>query len=400
MPRIPTLIVLVAAAVLSAPHAQAAIAELDPTFGNSGRVRLDESVVTDLDDVEVRGGKTYASGVSLTAPRALVVVRLLGDGTLDPTFGNSGIARYRLPVERHMSAMLDVTADGRVLVVAQSTQQLTLLRLTSGGVLDDTFADNGTRQWKAPARSSFLPPLVEEDSLGRAVVSAMEIKGDGADVHIFRFRPGGKRDATFSDDGERVIDLNVYDWNDALAIGPQDRILLGTDNLGSGQRAPRSGALVRLRTDGGFDDKFSVDGVARFKLQPDGSTWPTSIGISGKGLITAAVVNPDNGYGAVRLRANGSFVRRYGDNGILGFTCFCYAGTSDVVGGRVAISGFRNEGPALAVRLSQDGQTISQQSIDIFPGFRREVVNALTWSGAKLVMVGESDSAGFAARVL
>lgn len=400
MRRIPTLTVLTAVAVLLAPHAQAAVAELDPSFGNAGRIRFDQSVVTDLDDVEVRGGKIYASGVSLNSPRALVLVRFLGDGSLDPTFGNAGIARFRMPVERRMSAMLDVTADGNVLVVAQSTQQVTLLRYTSNGRLDPTFAGDGVRQWAASARSSFLPPLVEVDSLGRAVVSAMEIKGEGADVRVLRFRPRGQLDVTFSDDGERVIDLTAYDWNDALAIGPQDRILVGTDGLGSGPGVPSSGALVRLRTDGGFDDKFSVNGVARFKLQPDGSTWPTSIGVTSKGIITAAVVNPDNAYGAVRLRANGTFVRGYGDNGVLGLTCFCYGGTSDVVGGRVAISGFRNEGPAMAVRLSQDGHTISQSSVDIFPGFRREVVNAVTWSGSKLVMVGESDSAGFAARVL
>jgi hypothetical protein len=54
----------------------------------------------------------------------------------------------------------------------------------------------------------------------------------------------------------------------------------------------------------------------------------------------------------------------------------------------------------MAVRLSPDGHAINQSSVDILPGSPREVVNAVTWSGSKLVMVGESDTAGFAARVL
>jgi hypothetical protein len=140
--------------------------------------------------------------------------------------------------------------------------------------------------------------------------------------------------------------------------------------------------------------------MVRFKLQPSGSTWPTGIGITPKGRITVAVVNPNNAYGAVRVNANGTLLRRYGDNGIVGFTCFCYAFTSDVEGGRVAITGFRKDGPAIVVRLSGDGTSVSQASVDVFPAFQREVVNGIAWSAGKLVLVGESDDSGFAARVL
>lgn len=381
-----------------APPAQAAEVPLDASFSHNGKVRLDGAILTEVDDVEAVGGQVYAAGVDgRSDPSAAVVVRFEADGSFDATYGIDGVARRALLGKRMLEARIDVRPDGSSAVVVQSRVNVALLHLTPNGELDTSFSGDGLRRWDVRS-GQYIQPRVAVDKLGRTVVSVMRATHSGANVVLYRFEQTGRLDATFGTGGVRRINLYPIDWNDALTLDKRGRVLLGTDNAGSSGRSPRSGALIRLRGNGGYDARFSNDGLVRFRLAPRLTTWPIGIGVAPNGLITVGLTSGGTAYGAVRLRADGTKVERYGDRGVFGVTCDCVATRADIRRGRVAITGYRGDRTSLAVRLAASGTSLSQGWVDIFPAARVDVSTTVAWSGQRLVLGGTVGRRGFVAR--
>jgi len=147
---------------------------LDATFGTGGVVTTavdfrggaDEVDITTQADGKLLVSATVANGAN-PADRDVAVIRLLANGTLDPTFGTAGVATINLndavlntatpPVLTGLDGARGLTVDTNGIYVHAGSRALgtvagggprldtdfTVVRLTDLGVVDTTFATNG-----------------------------------------------------------------------------------------------------------------------------------------------------------------------------------------------------------------------------------------------------------------
>jgi uncharacterized delta-60 repeat protein len=160
MGTIVRLVVVLCALVGSA----SAAGSTDPSFSNGGRllinvqgrftngVRSEATSVVALDDYRLIVGGTvwfYRTGAYNPTTRP-VIAKVNRDGTLDQSFGSSGLALPYIPSWDAADVdQVNVWTDGRI-VVSGSVQidfveRMYVMRLTAGGALDTSFAGTGYR---------------------------------------------------------------------------------------------------------------------------------------------------------------------------------------------------------------------------------------------------------------
>jgi uncharacterized delta-60 repeat protein len=245
----------------------------------------------------------------------LIVVKVLPDGTLDPSFGTNGVARPLPPdFQQHFQPdELLQQADGRLIVVGNAgfvggdrAPLVELFRLNADGTRDTTFASGGVATG---------PDL--QVSCGCASVAADgSILVTGQSGH-YGFKPGDTSRpqwvvARFTPDGA----LDGSYGNNGLVMMP------APDSNGTDVKPlPDGSALVGGRSgDSAFD---SVSMVAR--LTPSGALDPA---FNGGTIVRPALgagplhVEPDGSFevfgraGLARYTATGQLDDAYGDHGV------------------------------------------------------------------------------------
>jgi uncharacterized delta-60 repeat protein len=237
------------ALLAAAPSAQAAPADLDPSFGAGGRVVTDVGPGRAVAGLALQAdGKLVVAG---TAGEDFVIVRYRPDGSLDPSFDGDGIVRTDQG-DFDDAEGVAIDASGRIVLAGDNENGSVLVRYESDGSLDDDFGNGG---------------VVVEDFGGQVGVTDVAIQADGkillqgvTEFLLARFDADGRLDGGFSGDGVATTDFGgVFDEAGALAIQPDGKIVVvgGTgDDLDAFDFA-----LARLNADGTPDAGFSGDGV-------------------------------------------------------------------------------------------------------------------------------------------
>ncbi len=246
---------------------------LDPTFGTGGIVELSTddhglhhegtSVVLDPD------GRIVVAGIR---DSALIVLRLLADGSLDQSFGTSGI--FVGPANfNDASTRILRTADGgyRVSISSESCQ---VIALTAVGAVDSAFGASGVASVEPP--SSSCTSLVAQSD-GRLLVA-----GIGAD-HGFatRLLVNGQIDPGFA---AGAIASAMADAT-ALAVGDDGSVVV------AGHAAGVEGALImRLQANGELDSLFGQAGSTLIDLPSDDGSFPVvhDMAVKPDGSVIAA----------------------------------------------------------------------------------------------------------------
>jgi uncharacterized delta-60 repeat protein len=207
----------------------------DPTFSGDG-----------IEVTQVRGGGGAHAVVVQPDGRILiagtsagrefeatgVVIRMLADGRLDPSFSGDGIVEKRFGSGgRAVIEDLALAPTGRILLVASREPKVgriraVVARLKPNGASDRSFADRGS--WKsrpADTRDRTVLTTVAIQPNGRILVAGSEKK----QLLVRRFRPSGKRDRSFSRDG-RVTTAFASGRStvNALALPADKLVAVGT----------------------------------------------------------------------------------------------------------------------------------------------------------------------------
>jgi hypothetical protein len=179
---------------------------LDTSYGTLGTVTLNiGTVAVSARDFKTtqQNDSTVIITATATPQTTLSVYRLLLEtGELDPTFGSTSSGLTEIPVTGTIAVTLwcDTQSDGSVILagrVVNGSQQLFITKLFSNGVLDTGFASSGT----------FLDPtLIEIDYVTTfGIFSDDSICFIGNDsstrVHAAKLTSDGIRDLSFADNG-------------------------------------------------------------------------------------------------------------------------------------------------------------------------------------------------------
>ena len=192
--------------------------------------------------------------------------RYTPDGTLDTTFGTNGVVFYN-PASDKPSEGNNVAIDsnGKIVIVgiaqdATDTQRLTLWRYYSNGTLDTTFGGTGVVMYTGGDASQGFGAAVDPDD--RIVATGDYSSGAISDAVVTRFINGGTLDTTFSDDGAAFYSTADTDGAAAVAVDARGRVLItGISSLGMTTSAM---FLARFTAAGELDTTFGTGGAVTY----------------------------------------------------------------------------------------------------------------------------------------
>jgi len=240
--------------------AQAQAGTLDPTFGNGG------VATTSFANGSAGVGSFEQSNGDIVAVAqvdfvenegtGIGLVRYTSAGELDTTFGTNGITVTTFAGIAFDPFGFAVQKNGDILIggVATTTSGLNkfgMARYTSNGVLDTTFGTNGLVTTKVGIRSDAPSALLLQPN-GQIVMGGFEVAGGNIPgmMSLVRYNATGTLDTTFGKGGISLASVTF--------LGPETLALLSNgDYLGVGQDANGDTGLVA---------EFSSKGVLLSKV--------------------------------------------------------------------------------------------------------------------------------------
>jgi len=165
---------------------------LDPSFGGDGRVTTD--VPTNFEQISSIAiqpdGAIVAVVPAGSLPEEFIVVRYRADGSLDPSFGSGGLVTPLAGLAEDVA----LQPDGKILVAGTtltSSGDYVVIRLLPDGSIDPTYGTNGVAAVDFNGMSDQVSKMAI-DASGRVVLAGIEVESvSPAQVHwgLARLRP-------------------------------------------------------------------------------------------------------------------------------------------------------------------------------------------------------------------
>ena len=187
---------------------------LDPSFGGGDGIVTPAPGVAGAALIVLSDGKTMVNGKTLA-------IRLLNDGTLDPSFGNQGRASLGANIGDGRSAL---QADGKFLYPGGLCSggifpscNIAVRRLTAEGQPDSTFGTNGEVVLSRNAGPEFARAVgIQKGNFTGSNPDKIVLVGSafsGLDVIVARLNLNGTLDSSFAGDGK--LELSFSEGDDA-----------------------------------------------------------------------------------------------------------------------------------------------------------------------------------------
>lgn len=268
-------------------------------------------------------GKLLICGITDSgsiASRAILVLRINADGSLDQSFGSHGIVainpnRYG----SQATAIAYNTATHKIAIAGDLGGAFFVWQMDSTGVLDASFGTGGKEEVTPPATYGYDVATLAYQPDGRLVSGGTY--GANGDIAMYanRFNTDGTPDNSFSVDGLVTTKLSSHcnDHGLGMVLQPDGKILVAGSHYDndSGQSYY---ALVRYAADGSLDLTFN--GSGRSAINYDGHDCTASgvaMAADGKYLLSGNIYfsNLDYHMTVVRVNADGTKDSSFGTAG-------------------------------------------------------------------------------------
>jgi uncharacterized delta-60 repeat protein len=309
--------------------------DLDRSFGSGGYVATDlgifptpHTVAVQADGKLLVGGQIECPGLQL----CFGIVRSNPNGSVDGTFGASGVARATFPGSRCGCDLRDlaVQRDGRIVAVgwrfrggdAQDDMLMAIARFLPDGRLDASFSRDGRRSFDFGYGDDLGWRVVVQPN-GRIVVGGVASYRyrTEADFMVLRLRPNGTLDRTFSRDGKQSVNFAGRRYDDLYGIDvqPDGRIVAAGGSGVEYRRDDPRIAVVRLTASGRLDRRF---GKRLLKPGPHGGYARAVLVDRERGILVGGLAYDDSSLDAsawalVRFLPSGALDRSFGTRGVV-----------------------------------------------------------------------------------
>ncbi len=308
---------------------------LDTTFGTNGIVETTVGSFTLLTGIGIQStGIIVAGGYgTISGSTEFFAVAYNSDGSLDTSFGTSGIASQLIDAGSAAYALLiqpdDSVVQAGVAVDNNGTPVFALSRLTSAGVSDSTFGSSGVVTTYI-GDAAVAQALTIQSSDNFLVAAGWAIVSGAKNFALARYDTSGNLDSIFGTSGIVTTNINGDDQITSVGIDSNGNIVVAGSTLGQlvVARYTSAGALDTtfgtggifvLSTSGQFNslaiqsnDEIVVTGlsgnsfiVARITT---GGALDTSFGPDGTGIITSPAIEIMTQANAVFLASNGDIM--------------------------------------------------------------------------------------------
>jgi len=339
-----------AAALCIAPAAWAGAGDLDPAFGAGGVTLIGFGSGADRGEALAvqQDGRIVAAGAAFNGTdEDFAVVRILFDGSLDPSFGSGGRVITPIGSEDDHANAIAIQDDGRILVAGQSkaggVERFAIVRYDTNGALDASFGAGGIVVSAYPGPAGIAGMTLQADQ--KIVVAGAHDPAllVPAEFALERYNANGTLDPTFGTGGRAATTIQTAGNGAAAVLVQPDGKLVATGIaatfLGS------TFATVRYNANGTLDGTFAAGGIAQTSVGP---------GFAG-GLCVAR-------------QADGKLVVGGGRDGSSAFVLVRYLqnGTLDATFATGGIGTTPHNGPAVAIAVEPDGRLAAAGGIADF----------------------------------
>ncbi|MGO8714932.1 MAG: delta-60 repeat domain-containing protein [Smithella sp.] len=270
---------------------------LDTTFGTGGIVITPMGSGYDIAYALAiqSDGRILAAGNSYNGSNYnFALVRYNTNGSLDTTFGTGGIVTTPIGTGDSEALALGIQSNGNILAAGKSFNgshyDFTLVRYSTNGSLDTTFGTSGIVTTPIGNYDSYAIALgIQSD--GNILAAGKSPDGSNNDFALVRYNTNGSLDTTFGTGGIVTTPVgNGADYANALVIQSDGNILAAGKSLNGSHY---DFTLVRYNTNGSLDTTFGTGGIV---TTPIGSydSYAIAFGIQSDGNILAAG-SSDNG---------------------------------------------------------------------------------------------------------
>jgi uncharacterized delta-60 repeat protein len=308
------------------PRQLLSASSLDTTFASSGKLDTVGTVAT-VRTVAPQGSKILLGGAANIT--TFGVARYNSNGTLDTSFGTSGVAKFGFGPSHNAPPGVTFTADviaigfqsdGKIIAFGSTTGgEFGVVRFTANGALDTTFGTNGA------AIVDFRP---SPDSTVSSNPGAMVIAPDDSiylagsifyfngNLVVAHLTSGRTLDTNYDGDGKSMTpiwtdnQITRVTVNTAILQG-DGKLLVASSTESYTDSVIDEGMVNRLTTAGALDTTFAGSGTVQ----------SSAFGVSPKALEIQAsnhiLVVGDNGQGSIlfsRLDSRGIFENTYHPN--------------------------------------------------------------------------------------
>ncbi|MFT3746182.1 MAG: delta-60 repeat domain-containing protein [Pyrinomonadaceae bacterium] len=303
-----------------------------------------------------------ASGEALTAA-----------GDLDTSFGGIGYRDLRLPGGRAAANQSAIQPDGKIVVAGVAyngiNNDIAVARYNADGTLDTSFGNSGMAYVSMSAsRFSFDNSkclVIQPD--GKIVVAGESQISGAYDLTVVRLNPNGSLDTTFGTGGKVITNTLVYDRVSNIAIQSDGKLIVGGYSCQSstlcGGFVEAAWTLVRYNSNGSLDSTFGTGGKVSTDLAngfPD-QLWSLAVQPDGK-IVAAGIVDiinqsPGGIRGAVvRYNSNGTLDTSFNSTGIFIDPAVVFTDLALQSDNKIVVSGYdRNLSDSLVARFSTNG---------------------------------------------
>ena len=252
---------------------------LDNSFGNSGKVIIDPSLhVGYIKSIcELQNGKTLAVGTNNT-DSTLLLMAYNQDGTIDESYGIDGMAPIDIPSGgRDYPVDMKISSNGDAFILARSLDNsglsdYNITKVLADGSIDTSFGVGGTATIQV-GNYDFPQKLLITDN--EIVAIGYSYNGANYVFSVIKLTTAGVLDASFANNGRAMIDrpsIGMDDYCYTAAFTNTDKIILaGSSYAGGGDKF----SYVVLNSNGSIDQDVGYEGG--WAIDASGRNRPSSV---------------------------------------------------------------------------------------------------------------------------
>lgn len=204
----------------------------DASFGDGGKAVFDVGGFADYGyDFDIQSdGSIIIGGFSMNSQSesSFAAIRLNSDGIRDNFFGQNGRFLLSLGSLHNEIDAVKVQKDNKILLAGRTDFNSIVIRLTSGGLPDETFGSSGIAITDIAGTDDRYYDLALQPD-GRALAAGWVFTDFGLTEHVVvRYTQNGEVDNTFNGNGKYITSLgDGGSWANQLIIQPDGMLLIG-----------------------------------------------------------------------------------------------------------------------------------------------------------------------------
>lgn len=293
---------------------------LDTSFGNSGIYDADISGRHDVPrGYAVQSNGTIVIGGDIeyngSANYRATLTRITADGNVDPTFANNGVWIDNRDIRSNLLRMVALPND-KLLITGRDGDysRAWALRLNADGSVDTSFGTAGYVYFDDNG-SEKLGVGVFVDSSGKAVVAGT----NGSSAWIYRLTSNGTLDSTFGTGGEKTYSLAGSEVSITSVLKAETGYVV-TGSIRKGTTGKKNILALKITQNGTLDASFGTAGISLVTPSDSAEISGIASTISSNGILYISGVRDASGTTTGSLTAIGPDGVLISDFGTGGFT--------------------------------------------------------------------------------